>query len=125
MPIFDNNCFSPASPFFIPSFKNLRKPAASNNETTSHESGNKGLDEQEARKKLRVRKDQLRKDTDDDIVKYDKFHAANLLSRPSPATLADRDRDIVVTAAVHTQPPPPLSTRTEPKPVQQEERDTE
>ena len=70
--------------------------------------GSKGPDEREVREQLRARKDELRKlADDDDIIKYDKHHAANLLSRPSPAVLADRDGDVVVTAVVHAQPPPP------------------
>ena len=41
--------------------------------------------EQEAHEKLRVRKAELRKLTDDDhIVQYNKYHTANLLSRTEP-----------------------------------------
>jgi hypothetical protein len=107
MPVFHNNCFSAASPFFIPPFRNLRKPA-SNNEATSHGSGDEGPGEQEARERLRARKDQLWKAADnDDVIKYDKLHAANLLSRPSPTLLVECDSTI--TAAAHAQPPPSLS----------------
>jgi hypothetical protein len=42
----------------------------------------------------------------DDVIKRDKHHAANLLSRPNPAMFADRDRDVIVTAIANTQPPP-------------------
>jgi hypothetical protein len=117
MPVFDNNCFSPASLFFIPSFKNLRKPVLSNNKATSHRSGNEGPGEQEAHEKLRARKEQLRKAADNNIViKYDKFYAANLLSRPSPTPLIECDSTVTVIA--HTQPPPPpLSTDTNPHPT--------
>src|SRR5882757_6563180 len=100
-PVFDNNCFGANSTLFIPAFKSLRKPTSSNSEATSHGLGSKGPDEREAREKLRTRMEELKKlADDDDVIKHDKHHAANLLLRPSTATL---DRD-VVTAAVHTQP---------------------
>jgi hypothetical protein len=71
----------------------------------SHRLGSEGLGKQEARKKLRARKEQLQKLADDDnVIKHDQHHAANLLSRPSPATYTDHDT--VITAVAHTQPPP-------------------
>jgi hypothetical protein len=81
-PVFDNNCFDANSTLFIPAYKNLRKLTSSHNKTTSHRLGNEGPDKQEAREKLRARKDELRKlANDDDIVKHNKYHAANLLLR--------------------------------------------
>ena len=81
-PVFDNNCFDANSTLFIPAYKNLRKLTSSHNKATSHGLGNEGPDEREAREKLRARKDELRKlANDDDDVKHDKYHAANLLSR--------------------------------------------
>ena len=116
MPIFDNNCFGPSSLLFIPSFKRLQKSASKNNGAKSHKLR---TDERgpRAREKLRARKEQLKKAVDNDIVvKYDKFHAANLLSRPSPNPLIECDS--TVTAVTHTQPPPPpLSTDTNPHPT--------
>jgi len=109
-PVFDNDCFSTNSTLFIPAFKSLRKPTSSNSEATSHGLGSNGPDEREARKKLRARREQLRKlADDDDVIKHDKYHAANLLSRRNPAT---SDRDAIVTAAAHTRPPPPPSPST-------------
>lgn len=71
--------------------------------------GSKGLDEWEVRKKLRARKEELKKLTDDDdVIKHDKHHAANLLSRPNPSMFANHD--IIVTVVTHTQPPPSIST---------------
>jgi hypothetical protein len=79
---FNNSCFSTNSSLFIPAFKSPQKLASSNNEATSHGFGSEGPDEQEAHKKLRVRKEELRKLTDDDdIIKHNKHHTANLLSR--------------------------------------------
>src|SRR6202047_1186078 len=96
-PVFDNNCFGANSTLFIPAFRSLRKPTGSNSEATSDGL----LGEREAREKLRARKAELRKlADDDDIIKYDRYHAANLISRPSPGTL---DRDVVMVAV---QPPP-------------------
>ncbi|KIM81546.1 hypothetical protein PILCRDRAFT_89038 [Piloderma croceum F 1598] len=101
-PVFDNNCFGANSTLFIPAFKSCRKPTSSNNKATSHGLGGEGRSKREAHEKLRARKRNLTDDDDD--VKYDKFHAVNLLSRPRPATFADCD--IVVTAVARTQPPP-------------------
>jgi len=114
-PVFDNDCFSTNSTLFIPAFKSLRKPTSSNSEATSHGLGSNGPDEWEAREKLRAQREQLRKlADDDDVIKHDKYYAANLLSRRNPAT---SDRDTVITAAAHTQPqPPPLSTNSHPTP---------
>jgi hypothetical protein len=109
-PVFDNDCFGANSTLFIPTFKSLRKPTSNNSEATSRELGSKGLDEREAREKLRARKEELRKLTDDDdVIKYDKYHAANLISRASPAM---PDRDVVTVAAhapPHTTPPSELN----------------
>ena len=111
-PIFDNNCFSANSTLFILAFKGSRKPTSSNSEATSCGLNSKGLDEREACEQLRARKDKLRKLVDDDdVIKHNKYHAANLISRLSPATL---DRDII-TAAVHAQPLS-LSINPHPKP---------
>jgi len=53
-------------------------------------------------KKLRARKDELRKlVNDDDIIKY---NAANLLLRQNPTT---SNCNAVVTAVTHMEPPPP------------------
>jgi len=101
-PVFDNNCFHANSTLFVPTFKSHQKPTLSNNETTLHRLGSEGLSKWEAHEKLRVRKAQLRKLTDD--VKYDKFHATNLLSRPRPTTFANCD--IVITVVACMQPPP-------------------
>ena len=57
---------------------------------------------------------------DDDILKYDKFHVANLLSRPTPTMFTDHD--IVITAVAHTQPSPPPSLSTSPHPTPPFER---
>jgi hypothetical protein len=85
-PVFDNNCFSANSTLFIPAFKSLQKPTSSNSKTTSCGLGSKGPDEWEVHKKLRVRKEELKKLTDDDnIIKHDKHHATNLLLRHSNA----------------------------------------
>jgi hypothetical protein len=71
--------------------------------------GSQGPDEREACEELRARKEELKKlADDDDIIKHDEHHAANLLSRPSPGTFADCD--IIVTAVTRTQPSPSLST---------------
>jgi hypothetical protein len=68
---------------------------------TSRELNSKGPDKWEAYKKLRARKEELKElADDDDIIKHNKHHTANLLLRPSTATL---DCD-VVTVAVHAQP---------------------
>jgi hypothetical protein len=102
-PTFDNNCFSTNSPLFIPAFKSFQKSTSSNSETTSHGSDSKGPNEQEASEKFRARKEQLRKLADnDDVIKYDKYHAANLISRSRPTML---DCDVVATVAAHAQPP--------------------
>ena len=100
-PVFDNNCFSANSTLFIPAFKGSQKLTSSNSEATSRRLSSKGPDEREAREQLRAWKDELRKLADDsDVIKHNKYHAANLISRLSPATL---NRD-VVTVAVHVQP---------------------
>ena len=91
----------------------LQEPPKTRSEATSHRFGFEGPDEQ-AHKKLRARKDQLRQLADsDDVVKYDKFHTASLISRPSRMTF---DRDIVVTAVTRTQPTPSLSVNPYPTP---------
>jgi hypothetical protein len=51
--------------------------------------------------KLSARKEELKKLTDDDnVIKHDKHHATNLLSRPSLGTFTDCD--VIVTAVTHT-----------------------
>jgi hypothetical protein len=108
-PVFDNNCFSANSTLFILAFKSLQKSTSSNSKATSHGLGSKGPDEWEAHKKLRARKEELKKLTDnDDIIKHDKHHAANLLSRLSLDTFTDCD--VIVTAVTCSRPPPSLST---------------
>jgi hypothetical protein len=102
-PTFDNNCFGANSPLFIPTFKSFQKPTSSNSEATPRGSDSKGPDEWEASEKLRAQKEQLRKLADnDDVIKYDKDHAANLISRSRPTML---DCDVVATVAAHAQPP--------------------
>jgi hypothetical protein len=90
--------------------------------TTSRGSDNEGPGEQVAHEKLRMRKVELKKlADDDDIIKYDKHHATNLLSRPSPNPLIKCDS--TVTAAAHAQlPPPPPSPFTSPHPAPPSER---
>ena len=81
-PVFNNDCFSTNSTLFIPTFKSLQKPTLSNSRATSHRLGSNGPDEREAREKLRARREQLRKFADDDdVIKHNKYHPANLLSR--------------------------------------------
>jgi hypothetical protein len=117
-PVFNNTCFDADSTLFIPTFRSLWKPISNNNETMSHRLGSEKPGKQEAHKKLKARKAELRKFIDnDDVFKYDKNHVANLLSRTSPATLADCDHDIVITAIAHMQLPlPPLPTSPHPTP---------
>jgi hypothetical protein len=123
MPVFDNSCFSSASPFFIPPFKSLRKPTSDNNEATSRGLDNEGPGEQVAHEKLRARKAALKKlADDDDVIKYDKHHAANLLSRPSPNPLVECDSTVTVVAHAQPPPPPPLSADTNPHPTPPSER---
>jgi hypothetical protein len=100
-PVFDNNCFGANSTLFIPAFKGPRKPTSSISEATSRGLSSKEPDKWEVHEQLRARKDELRKlADDDDVSKHDKYHAANLISRLSPAML---DCDII-TVAVHAQP---------------------
>jgi hypothetical protein len=113
-PVFDNNCFGAPTRHFIPAFKSPPKLALSNSEATSHGFGFEGPDEREAHKKLRARKDQLRKLADsDNVVKYDKFHAVNLIPRPSPMMF---NCDVVVTAVTCTQPTPSFFINSYPTP---------
>jgi hypothetical protein len=101
-PVFDNTFFGANPTLFIPTFRSLHKSTLSVNEATSHRLGGEKPGEQEACEKLRARKAELRKLADDDIIKYDEQHAANLLSRPSLTMFADHD--IVITAVAHMQP---------------------
>ena len=73
MPTFDNSCFGANSPLFIPAFKGRRK-------LTSNDDKTKPVDEREARERLKARKDHIRRLANvDDDVRYDKYHAANLI----------------------------------------------
>ncbi|KIM91773.1 hypothetical protein PILCRDRAFT_884 [Piloderma croceum F 1598] len=104
--------------------KHEREDAAPICEATLSGLGSKGLDEREAHEKLRARKEELKKlEDDDDIIKHDKHHPTNLLSRPSPGTFADRDT--IVTAVTRTQPSPSLSTNPPQTPHLQPTVDTE
>jgi hypothetical protein len=108
-PVFDNDYFGTNSTLFIPAFKSSQKLRSSNSEATSHRLDNKGPDEWEVHKKLRVRKEELKKHTDEnDVIKHNKHHTTNLLSRPNPSTFTDRD--VIVTAVTCTQPPSSLFT---------------
>jgi hypothetical protein len=101
-PVFDHNCFNANSTLFIPTFKGLRTSILSVNEAMSHGLGSKRPGELEAREKLRVWKDELRELVDNNDVIRHKSTTPPLLSRPNPATFADCDRDVVITAIANT-----------------------
>jgi hypothetical protein len=86
MPIFDSACYVAGSQFHIPAFGSRRNPAP----TTSGP--------QAANEAVKRRKAELRKLAEaDDVIRYDKYHAANLIAKPNPtATIA----------AASNQPPP-------------------
>jgi hypothetical protein len=73
MPIFDSACYVAGSEFHIPAFGSRRNPTP----TTSGS--------QAANEAVKKRKAELKKLADrDDVIKYDKFHAANLIAKPNP-----------------------------------------
>src|ERR1700749_1653646 len=90
MPIFDSACFGADSQFYIPAFKSRRNATPANEPETANEA-------------MRKRQEYLRKLADaDDFLKFDKYHASYLLSRPRPAAV---DRHTAVTP----NPPLPIS----------------
>ena len=89
-PLFDSSCFGTNSPLFIPTFRGHRKPSSNNHGATQP-------DEREARERLEARKEHMRMLADaDDVVRYDKYHAANLIKDSERQRSANR--------------PPPTST---------------
>ena len=109
MPIFDSACFGAGSRFFIPAFKGSR-------ETTSNNSGAATLDEREAHERLRARKEYVRSLADvDDVVRYDKYHAANLIvnserqrdSNTPPTSTSSKERSSNTSTSISPPPTPP------------------
>jgi len=86
MQVFDSACFGANSPLFIPAFKGSRKPTSNNSKTHP-------VDEREARERLKARKDHIRRlAAVDDVIRYDKYHAANLLATSNSMTTISQQR---------------------------------
>ena len=75
MPIFDSACYVAGSQFHIPAFGSRRNPAPTTPEPRA------------ANEAIKRRKAELKKLVEaDDVIRYDKYHAANLLSNQPPPT---------------------------------------
>jgi hypothetical protein len=98
MPTFDSACFGANSPLFIPAFKGSRKPTSNNSKT-------KPVDEREARERLKARKDHIRRlAAVDDVIRYDKYHAANLLATSNSTTTTSQQRVSGTSLSTSTAP---------------------